>query len=121
MYWIQLVHNREQWQKPANIVTFFQKAQLAIMKFSRKILHKRILACMLTKRAHVCVISQKTVILILTDISGMEGFNTCKGRTSFLPPCPSQGHSPSNLLLKALALKKQLEHERLYRTKIKNM
>jgi len=49
--------------------------------------------------------TRRTVTLILTNKSSWQGFNTCNGRISFPPPCPSQAHSPSNLLVKAFALR----------------
>jgi hypothetical protein len=54
---------------------------------------------------HKYITTQRTITLILTNKSWWQGFITCNGRISFLPPCPSQAHSPSNLLLKAFALR----------------
>jgi len=54
---------------------------------------------------HKYITTQRTITLILTNKCWWQGFNTCNGRISFLPPCPSQAHSPSNLLVKAFALR----------------
>jgi hypothetical protein len=107
VYWIQLVYNKRQWQKAVKMVNGFQRAQnfltkLAIIKFLEKPCIVEVLCVCI--HTHKYVTTQRTIILILTNESWWQGFNTCNGRICFLPPCPSQTHSPSNLLLKAFAL-----------------